>query len=310
MIKEMATSRHIPVLLEETMDALNVQPGGRYIDCTVGSGGHAAAILERSTPGGQLLGIDADPTAIEIAQERLAPYRGSFLLVNDNFKRLEDICKTYNFWPVHGILFDLGLSSLQLENGRGFSLRRDAPLDMRFDPRQNLTATDLVNTLPEQELADLLERYGEEHRSHQIARHIVQNRPIKTTVQLAAVLEEAVGPVRSRLHVATKTFQALRIAVNHELENLELALKQAVNLLGFGGRLVVISFHSLEDRIAKQFLHRESQDCICPPGTPVCICDHKPTLKVVAKKAIRPSLAERISNPRSRSAKMRVGERV
>lgn len=310
MIKEMATSHHIPVLLEETMDALNVQPGGRYIDCTIGGGGHAVAILERSAPGGQLLGIDADPVAIEIARERLAPYKGSYLLVNENFRHLEDICKTHNFWPVHGILFDLGLSSLQLEDGRGFSLQRDAPLDMRLNPQQNLTAADLVNNLPEQELADLLERYGEEHRSHQIARLIVRNRPIKTSVQLAALVEEAVGAARGCLHPATKTFQALRIAVNSELENLESALPQAVDVLGFGSRLVVISFHSLEDRIVKQFLYRESQGCICPPGTPVCICGHKPALKVVAKKVIRPSLAEKIANPRSRSAKMRVGERI
>ena len=308
MIKEI--TRHIPVLLEEAMEALNVQPGGRYVDCTTGGGGHAAAILERSTPGGQLLGIDADPTAIEIAKERLTPYKGSFLLVNDNFRSLEGICQSHNFWPLHGVLFDLGLSSLQLDDERGFSFRHDAPLDMRFDPRQSVTAADIVNTFPEQELAYLLERYGEEHRGHQIAGHIVRSRPLRTTTQLATLVEEAVGPIRSRIHPATKTFQALRIAVNRELENLELALQQAVNLLGFGGRLVVISFHSLEDRIVKQFLHWESQGCICPPGTPICICGHKPTLKAITKKVIRPAVAEKVANPRSRSAKMRVGERI
>ncbi len=310
MIKEMATSSHIPVLLQEALGALSVQPGGRYVDCTVGSGGHAAAILERSAPGGQLLGIDADPTAILTAERRLRPFTGSFLLVNDNFRHLENICNTHHFRPVHGILFDLGLSSLQLEDGRGFSFRRDAPLDMRFDPRESLTAADLVNALPEEELADLLKRYGEERRNHEIARHIVRSRPIKTTVQLADVVEGAVGSIRGRLHPATRTFQALRIVVNRELDNLESALNQVVSVLGFGGRLVVISFHSLEDRIVKQFLHGESQGCICPPGTPVCICDHKPTLKVVSKKALRPPLAERLANPRSRSAKMRVGERI
>jgi 16S rRNA (cytosine1402-N4)-methyltransferase len=276
----------------------------------VGAGGHAEAILGRSVPGGQLLGIDADPTAIEIAQERLRPYRGSFLLINDNFKRVEDICKSHNFWPVHGILLDLGLSSLQLEEGLGFSFRQDTPLDMRFDPSQTLTAADIVNTLPEGELADLLARYGEERRCHQIARHIVQDRPLSTTAQLANAVEEAVGTARGRIHPATKTFQALRIAVNRELENLESALQQTTNLLGFGGRLVIISFHSLEDRLVKQFLHRESQDCLCPPGTPVCICGHAPTLKIVTKKVIRPSEAEKVANPRSRSAKMRVGERI
>ena len=301
---------HIPVLLNEAIEALGVQPGGRYIDCTVGEGGHAAAILEKSSPGGQLLGIDADPQAIAIARRRLTPYGKSALLVNDDFKNLEGICSSLDFHPVHGILFDLGLSSFQLSNRRrGFSFQLDAPLDMRFNPSQELTAATIVNTFPEQELATIIERYGEEHRSRQIARSIVASRPLSTTLELATVVERAVG-IRGRIHPATRTFQALRIAVNQELDRLEVALKQAVNLLGIGGRLVIISFHSLEDRLVKGYLREESQDCLCPPKTPVCVCGHTATLELITRKVITPSLDEIRANPRSRSAKMRVAERI
>ena len=301
---------HIPVLLNEAIEALRVQPGGRYVDCTVGEGGHAAAILEKSSPGGQLLAIDADPQAIAVARRRLLPYGKSALLVNDDFKNLEGICSSLDFHPVHGILFDLGLSSFQLGNrGRGFSFQLDAPLDMRFNPSEELTAATIVNTFPEQELATIIERYGEEHRSRQIARSIVASRPLSTTLELATVVERAVG-IRGRIHPATRTFQALRIAVNQELDRLEEALKQALNLLGIGGRLVVISFHSLEDRMVKGYLREESQDCLCPPQTPVCVCGHTATLELITRKAITPSLDEIRANPRSRSAKMRVAERI
>jgi 16S rRNA (cytosine1402-N4)-methyltransferase len=302
---------HEPVLLEESISALQIQRGGRYIDCTVNGGGHAAAILEESSPGGQLLGIDADPEAIRIAKERFKSYGNSIILVNENFRYLESICNRYSFRPVHGIIFDLGMSSLQLEaSGRGFSFQQDAPLDMRFSPRQSLTAADIVNTYHEVELARLLEEYGEEYRGKQIARHILKRRPLRTTLELSKVVEEAVGGRRGKIHPATKTFQALRIAVNEELDSLQVALQQALNLLGSGGRLVVISFHSLEDRLVKEFLRRESQGCICPPSVPVCVCGHKPNLKIVTKKAVRPSQSEIQANPRSRSAKMRVGERI
>jgi 16S rRNA (cytosine1402-N4)-methyltransferase len=306
-----ASSVHEPVLLDEVIDALQIQRGGRYIDCTVNGGGHAEAILEECTPGGQLLGIDADPEAIRLARERLKPYGKEAILVNENFKYLENICTRYDFRPVNGILFDLGMSTIQLESpGRGFSFQEDAPLDMRFSPRQTLTASDIVNTYSEKELAAILEKYGEEWRGRQIARRIVAKRPVRTTVGLARLVSEAVAGGRGRIHPATKTFQALRIAVNQELENLELALKQAVNLLGSGGRIVVISFHSLEDRLVKEFLRRESQGCLCPPAVPVCVCGHIPTLKIVTKKAVKPSLTELEANPRSRSAKMRVAERI
>jgi 16S rRNA (cytosine1402-N4)-methyltransferase len=212
---------------------------------------------------------------------------------------------------VNGILFDLGMSSLQLEApGRGFSFQQDSPLDMRFSSRQPLTAADIVNTYPEHELVSLLEKYGEERRGRQIAKRIVESRPLRTTFELVQVVEQAVGGVRGRIHPATKTFQALRIAVNQELESLELALRQALDLLGSGGRIAVISFQSLEDRLVKEFLRRESQGCLCPPSVPVCVCGHTPKLRIVTKKAVRPSPAELQANPRSRSAKMRVGERI
>ncbi|MBN1692252.1 MAG: 16S rRNA (cytosine(1402)-N(4))-methyltransferase RsmH [Dehalococcoidales bacterium] len=301
---------HTPVLLPEAIKALAVQPGGRYIDCTLGGAGHAAAILDKSSPGGQLLGIDADPKALEAARERLQHYKDATLLVNGNFADLQTICLKYDFFPVHGILFDLGLSSLQLNNAaRGFSFQQDAPLDMRFSPDQKVSAADIVNTASEAKLAQIIRAYGEESHSGRIARHIVGERPLKTTRQLASLIEKTIGR-RGRIHPATRTFQALRIAVNRELENLESALSQAVDLLGYEGRLVVISYHSLEDRIVKQFMRTESRDCICPPHTPTCICGHTASLRLINKKVIIPSAAEVKSNPRSRSARLRAAERI
>lgn len=311
MNPKMMTRYHIPVLVKEAMEALNVQPGGRYIDCTVGTGGHSEAILEAISPGGQLLGIDVDPEAIAIARERLKPYDESVLLVNENFNCIEEVCSRYNFRPVHGILFDLGLSSLQLDDaGRGFSFQLDGPLDMRFSPLQKLTAADIINTTPQSELAQLIEDYGEDYRNQQIANHIVKERPIRSTLQLAHLIQQVSGRASGRIHPATRTFQALRIAVNHELDNLKMALNQAINLLGFDGRLVVISYHSLEDRIVKNFMRRESKDCICPPFVYTCVCGHTASLKIVNKVIITPSPAEVEANPRSRSARMRVAQRI
>lgn len=302
---------HTPVMVEETIQALAVSPGGRYIDATVNGGGHAAVIIEHSSPGGQLLGIDADPAAIAAAKDRLAIYNGSVRLVNDNFANLEAICLKTDFFPVHGIFFDLGLSSLQLsDSGRGFSFQREASLDMRFSPGQELTAADIVNTYSEANLARLIWTYGEEKQSRRIARQIVARRPLKTTLELAAVVEQACGGRRGRIHPATKTFQALRIAVNQELENLEAALRQAVNLLGADGRLVVISYHSLEDRIVKRFMLNEAKGCICPPEKLVCACGHTPRLRLITKKVVTPSRAEIIVNPRSRSARLRAATRI
>jgi 16S rRNA (cytosine1402-N4)-methyltransferase len=302
---------HEPVMLEECLEALNIQRGGTYVDCTVGGAGHAAVILEEASPGGRLLGIDADPNAVNGARERLKSYGRDAILVNENFKYLERICDRYGFRPVHGVLFDLGMSSLQLEEaGRGFSFQRESPLDMRFSDSQSVTASEIVNTYEERQLAQLLDKYGEERRSRQIAKRIVERRPLHTTLELAQVVVQAAGGTRGRIHPATRTFQALRIAVNEELENLELALDQALNVLGSGGRIVVISFHSLEDRLVKSYLRQEAQSCICPPGMPACICGHSPRLKAARQKVTKSSPAEVRSNPRSRSARMRVAERL
>ncbi len=309
----MSTPVHVPVLLNEVLAGLQPRAGGCFVDCTVGLGGHAAAILERIAPSGRLLGIDADPEAIRLSRAKLSHYGEAVILVNDNFVNLEAICEEYHFRPVDGILFDLGVSSLQLDTAeRGFSFQLDAPLDMRFDPRQTLTASDIVNNFSEQELAKLIERYGEEPRSRRIARHIIENRPVTSTVQLARLVEQVRGAPRrqAKIHPATKTFMALRIAVNSELQNLELALTQTINLLRPGGRLAVISYHSLEDRIVKQFMRYAASSCLCPPGTVVCRCGHVPTLKLISRKVIKPTSLETESNPRSRSARLRIAERL
>jgi 16S rRNA (cytosine1402-N4)-methyltransferase len=302
---------HISVMVKEVIEALAVQPGGRYIDCTIGGGGHAAAILDHSSPGGQLLGLDADPEAIGIARAKLGGYHGSALILNANFINLWTVANEHGFCPVNGILFDLGLSSFQLsDDSRGFSFQRESALDMRLNPEQEDTAEDIVNRLPEAELAHLIKTYGEEAYSHKIAQRIVEERPIKTTLHLARTIELAVGRKRGKIHPATKTFQALRIAVNQELQHLETGLEKALSLLGYGGRLVVISYHSLEDRIVKRFMHRESSDCICPPDTPVCVCEHKASLRLVNKRVITPTADEVQLNPRSRSARLRAAERI
>ncbi len=304
------SATHTPVMLSQVLRALDVQPGGRYIDCTLGGGGHAAAILENSSPGGQLLGIDADPFALEVAKERLQSFKESALLVNDNFVNLQSIAIKYDFFPVHGILLDLGLSSMQLsEGGRGFSFQHHAPLDMRISPEQKTSAADIVNNYPEPKLAEIIRTYGEETFAKRIARSIVDARPVESTRELAELIEKTVGR-RGKIHPATKTFQALRIAVNHELENLESTLRQALELLGYQGKLVVISYHSLEDRIVKQFMQKEARGCICPPSAPVCVCGHTPRLKLINRKVITPAETEIRTNPRSRSAKLRTAERL
>lgn len=305
------TVSHTPVMVQEVLQALAVQPGGRYVDCSVGGGGHAEAILDLASPGGLLLGIDADPRALQIAHSRLARFGDAVLLVEGNFRDVQTICRSHGFAPVHGILFDLGLSSLQLaDEGRGFSFQVEAPLDMRFSPQQTVTAADIVNTYPQEALADILWRYGQEPHSRRVARRIVRERPLETTTQLAKVVEKSVGRGHRRLHPATRIFQALRIAVNQELENLSAALEGSRDLLGYGGRLVAISFHSLEDAIVKNFFRQESRDCICPPDVPVCVCDHKASLKLVTRGATRPTPDEVAANPRSRSGRLRVAERL
>ena len=305
------TVSHTPVMLEEVLRGLAVQPGGRYVDCTVGGGGHAEAILEASSPGGVLLGIDADPQALQAAAGRLQRFGDALALIEGNFRDVGAICTDHGFDPVHGVLFDLGLSSLQLvDQERGFSFQAKGPLDMRFSSRQTLTAADIVNTYDEVTLADVLWRYGQERRSRRIARRIVRERPFQTTTELAASVARAMGGGRHRIHPATRTFMALRICVNEELDNLSTALEQCRDLLGHGGRLVVISFHSLEDAIVKNFIRQESSDCICPPEAPACVCDHQATLRAVGRGATKPSPAEVEANVRSRSARLRIAERL
>jgi len=302
---------HTPVMVPEIMNALDVQPGGRYIDGTLGEGGHSKSILTAAEPGGQVLGLDADAEAISVATERLAEFGDSFLALNVNFRDVRATALRYEFVPVHGVLFDLGVSSLQLDReSRGFSFRRSDPLDMRFSFDQKITASDIVNGYAESELADLIFHLGEDRAARRIAREIVRNRPINTSLELAEVVEKA-NPRRGRkTHPATQTFQAIRIAVNDELSALESALEQAVSLLGQGGRMAVISYHSLEDRIVKNFIRKQASDCICPPGTPVCKCDHLATLKVITRRPLVPTAEEIESNPRARSAKLRVAERI
>jgi 16S rRNA (cytosine1402-N4)-methyltransferase len=295
-------------MLRETLAALDVRPGGRYVDCTLGGGGHARAILEHAQPGGTLVAIDADPDAIERGREALAGLEGSYELVNDNFSRVGEICRQLEFFPVNGVLMDLGLSSDQLQSGEGFSFQRDSALDMRFG-REGVTAEEIVNTYGEEEIADIIFKYGEDPASRRIARRIVEARPIRTSAQLAKAVEQAVGRrANLKTHPATRTFQALRIAVNRELASLETALPQAHGLLGFGSRLAVISYHSLEDRIVKEYIRRESRDCVCPPGLPECRCGHKASLRPVTKRPVTPSLTEIADNPRARSAKLRAAE--
>ena len=302
---------HTPVLREEVIRHLAVQPGGRYVDCTAGAGGHARAILEAAAPGGMLLGFETDPRAREIAAEALAPFGGDGKVIECNFRHLEWMCRQQKFAPVNGVLFDLGLSSMQLsDEERGFSFQTEAPLDMRFGADQTLTAAEIVNEYSETDLASVIWRFGEEPASRRIARAIVRARPLRTTTELAAIVSRALPGPRRRIHPATRTFQALRIAVNDELDTLSSALEQARDILGHEGRLVAISFHSLEDRIVKQFLQHESKDCICPPESPACICGHKATLRIITKKAVTPEPEEIASNPRSRSAHLRAAERI
>ena len=302
---------HTPVMIPEIIQALKAQPGGRYIDGTLGEGGHSKSILNAIEPGGQVLGLDADAEAITVATARLMEHGDAFLAINTNFRDIRATALKYEFVPVHGVLFDLGVSSLQLDReSRGFSFRRSDPLDMRFSYEQQLTAADIVNEYAESELADLIFHLGEDRAARRIARAIVNNRPVNTSVELAELIEK-VSPRRGkRMHPATRTFQAIRIAVNDELSALETALEQAVSLLGQGGRLAVISYHSLEDRIVKNFIRKQASDCTCPPGTPICKCDHLATLKMVSRRPLTPTESEIETNRRARSAKLRVAERI
>ena len=308
---------HQPVLAEEVIKMLAPRPGSLHVDCTVGGGGHTERILEAASPDGRVLGLDADPAAIARVGERLARFGDRLVLRQANFRALGDVAPEAGFGAVDGILLDLGLSSFQLADGeRGFGFRTGGPLDMRFDPTRGEPASALLARLDEAALADLFRRYGEEPHARRIARAITEARrtaPVDTAERLAEVVERAVprrpGP-RGRIHPATRVFQALRIAVNDELDALEQVLAAALGLLRPGGRLVVLSYHSLEDRLVKRFVAAERRGCVCPPSFPVCVCGRAPRLRPVGPQPAMPSEAEVTANPRARSARLRTAERL
>jgi 16S rRNA (cytosine1402-N4)-methyltransferase len=308
---------HLPVMVDEVMNALAPGSGSFQIDATVGGGGHALRILEAASPDGRLLGLDADAAAVERTRARLAGFGDRAVIRHTNFEDLAPVARASGFAQVDGILLDLGLSSYQLaDRERGFSFRAEGPLDMRFDPTVGAPARELIGSLDEGELADLFRRYGEEPHARRIARSIVTRRtvePITTGADLAAVVERAVpgaGRSRRRIHPATRVFQALRIAVNRELEVLPRALEAALEVLRPGGRLVVIAYHSLEDRIVKRFIAAERRGCVCPPSLPVCVCGRSPRLTPVGTQPQVPTDAEVARNPRSRSARLRAARRL
>jgi 16S rRNA (cytosine1402-N4)-methyltransferase len=308
---------HLPVMVEEVIESLAPAPGGFHIDATVGGGGHSRRILEATTPDGRLLGLDADRAAIARTAIRLADFGPRVTLRQSNFEELGEVAGAEGFVPADGILFDLGLSSYQLaDDERAFSFRAEGPLDMRFDTSRGVPASTLIAELDERALTDLFRRLGEEPHSRRIARAIVEHRrhtPITTGAQLAQVVAAA-APVpprgRRRVHPATRVFQALRIAVNRELETLPVALAAAVEVLREGGRLAVISYHSLEDRIVKRFIAAERRGCVCPPEAPVCVCGRQPRLAPLGAQPRRPSPDEVARNPRSRSALLRSARRL
>lgn len=302
---------HQPVLYQLSLDSLQPHSAGRYVDATLGAGGHAFGILERSAPSGQLLGLDVDDHAISIARERLSQFQNRMTLKRCSYVFIERCLQTEGWTGADGILFDLGVSSMQLDiSERGFSFLRDGPLDMRFDTHQPGKAADLINHASEEDLAEIIWKYGEERQSRKIAHAICAERPIQGTLHFAQVIASALGGKRSNQHPATRTFQAIRMAVNDELAAIEEGLKQAVAVLNPGGRLVVITFHSLEDRLVKQFFRQESRDCICPERQIVCVCGHRARIKIITKHPVKTGWEEAQENPRARSAKMRVAERL
>ena len=310
-------TQHIPVLYNRVVEFLRPKPDGVYIDGTVGLGGHSAAILETSAPDGRVIGIDLDVEALSIAEDRLRAFGERCSLVNGNFAEMDVLLERYSVHAVDGILLDLGVSSLQLDTPhRGFSFSHTGPLDMRMNSREALgsdrnttmTAMQIVNDSPMDVLADIFKRYGEERFAKRIAHRVVrarQQEPITTTTQFAEIVKQTVPQKVSKIHPATRVFQALRIHVNAELENLEAGLDAAVSLLKLNGCLCVITFHSLEDRIVKHRFRTWAKTCICPPKTPVCICEHSPSVEILTKRPVLPNETEIQQNPRARSAKLR-----
>jgi len=309
---------HLPVLVDEVIEMLAPTPGSLHIDATLGAGGHTERILEAASPEGRVLGVDADPAAIHRVEVRLRARFGERLVLRQgNFRELATIAPEAGFGAVDGALFDLGLSSYQLaDRDRGFGFRAGGPLDMRFDTSRGVPAAELLASLDAPELTALFRRYGEEPKAGRIARAIVDARrtaPITTAEELAALVERVAPPdprKRRRIHPATRVFQALRIAVNEELDALQAGLAAALDLLRPGGRLVVLSYHSLEDRIVKRFFQAERRGCICPPQLPVCVCGRNPRLRLVTNPSLTPTAAEIAANPRARSARLRAAERL
>ena len=306
---------HLPVLVDEVLASLALRAGSSIADCTVGGGGHAERLLETVAPDGRLLGLDADGAAVREASRVLARFGSRAVIRRANFTHLAEVARTEGMVPLDGVLFDLGLSSYQLADARrGFAFTADAPPDMRFDETTGLSALDLIDSTSERELARILATFGEERRAGRVAKAIVAARAsgrLVTAADLAAVVAEAVparGADTGRIHPATRTFQALRIAVNHELEALEAGLAAALEVLRPGGRLAVISYHSLEDRIVKRFLAREARDCLEVPLPPVCTCGHTAQIRPISRRVIRPSEAEVAGNRRARSARLRAAE--
>ena len=303
------TIPHQPIMVEEILDALQPAAGGIYIDGTLGAGGHSLALLERE-PQAHILGIDRDPHAINIAAERLQGHTAT--IVHGSYREMAELLKTsFDVSQADGILLDLGVSSMQLDQAeRGFAFRFDAPLDMRFDPSSNqATAADLVNELPADALANIFYKYGEEKNSRKIAKAIVAARPLYTTTELAQLIA-SVSRSKEKIHPATRSFQALRIAVNQELDIVENSLPIAIDVLKTGARFAVLTFHSLEDRIVKRYFKHEATDCICPPRQPICTCKHKAKIRLINRKPLTASEDEIQRNPRARSAKLRIVERL
>ncbi len=301
---------HIPVLYNEVLEYLRPLPNGRYIDGTLGAGGHTLGILQASAPNGRVLVFDKDPEAISFARNRLAKYGDRIIYENASYAEMGKLAPAIGFTPVNGILLDLGLSSRQLANGeRGFSFQKEGPLDMRFNPNIGETAADLINNLSDTDLADIFWQYGDVRDSRRIARLIVDNRPFNTTTELAQFIRANVRK-KGQIHPATQLFQALRIEVNQELEAVENGIKAAIDLLISGGRLVVISFHSLEDRFVKHYFRDLAKDCICPPHQPVCTCDKEAKVKLITRRPHKAGVQETVDNPRSRSARLRVVEKL
>lgn len=308
--------QHKSVLLQECIDALNIRPDGIYLDGTLGGAGHSSQIARRLTEGGRLIGVDRDRTALAAAKERLAPYADRVTLVHSNFAEIDAILDSLGIPAVDGMLFDLGVSSPQLDDAsRGFSYMADAPLDMRMDKDDALTAGEVVNTWPQGELRRILYDYGEERYAPQIAAAICRARekaPVETTLELVDIIRSAMSAqaLREKQHPAKRSFQAIRIAVNDELGAVSRMMQAAVGRLNPGGRLAVITFHSLEDRIVKSEMQQAARGCTCPPEFPVCVCGKKPLVKLVTRKPIVSGPAELEENPRARSAKLRVAEKL